>query len=97
MGATGSDATVFLFGSRVQGENRPNRDWDIGILGEARIPNRRLALVREQASFEAWPYRMDVVDFMSAPDWFLRSALRHTSILSGPPSRLEKLEKTADG
>ena len=66
---------VFLFGSRVTGENRKWSDADIGILGQQKIPYGKLIEIESELSDSDMPYHVEIVDFKSVTPEFAKIAL----------------------
>ncbi|HMP77368.1 MAG TPA: nucleotidyltransferase domain-containing protein [Kiritimatiellia bacterium] len=64
-----------LFGSRATGHNRPNSDWDIGVLGPR--PLFPMERTRMRMVIEEWPtlHTIDLVDLTAASERFRTAAL----------------------
>ena len=67
----GERGSLFLFGSRARGANRPGGDFDIGVSPAAGTTWQQFCVWRSKAAEIAWPYRIDVVDLSRAPKEFL--------------------------
>ena len=64
-----------LFGSRATGHNRPNSDWDIGVLGPR--PLLPMERTRMRMVIEEWPtlHTIDLVDLTASSERFRAAAL----------------------
>ncbi len=68
---------VFIFGSRVKGDNSLRSDIDVGILGDNAVPLVKMFKIREE--FDNLPvlYKIDLVDFKVASEKFRKEALKN--------------------
>lgn len=71
--AKGNKASLFLFGSRARGCERTRADWDFGVSLPEKGMCREFVILKQKLVDEAFPYRVDIVDVSSAPDWFIQS------------------------
>lgn len=66
---------AFLFGSRAKGTAREWSDFDIGIQGSQPLSlDQKLNILTD---FDDTPYRVDIVDFFTAKEWFKKIALQY--------------------
>lgn len=70
--------SAFLFGSRVNGGNRPWSDVDVGIFGPHPIPGSVLEKIRGDLDDSSLPYRVDLVDFKKTSQNFKKVASINT-------------------
>lgn len=73
------EACVFLFGSRIASNYTKYSDWDIGIYSARKSFNaRRFLLLKENVDDlnDDLPVKIELTNFDTAPDWFVR-ALKH--------------------
>lgn len=75
---------IFLFGSRATGKASRWSDYDVGVLGQEKIPLATLAQIEEELENSSLPYRVEVVDFKRVTDRFARVALQRTKVWSTP-------------
>jgi len=68
---------IFFFGSRVEGDNFPRADIDIGIEGPEKIPARIKLRIEEEIDQLPTLYKFDVVDFKNISGKFREEALKH--------------------
>lgn len=68
---------VFFFGSRVEGDNFPRADIDIGIEGPEEIPAEIKLEIKERIDNLPTLYKFDVVDFKEVSESFKKEALKH--------------------
>lgn len=68
---------VFVFGSRVKGDNSLRSDIDVGILGDDAVPLDKMFKIREE--FDNLPilYKIDLVDFTIVSEKFKKEALKN--------------------
>ena len=67
--------TVFLFGSRADGEYRSDSDLDIGFVADEKIDLFVFTQIREALNNSIVPYRFDLVDFSVVSDDFKKIAM----------------------
>lgn len=72
----GDNYKTFIFGSRATGKLRHFSDFDLGILGQKKIPGHILEKIREDLENSSIPYKVDVVDFNKVSTEFRSLALR---------------------
>ena len=70
------DYSVFLFGSRAEGQERETSDLDIGFLGIKPVPEKLIREIREALDESVIPYRVDLVDFHKVDPAFKVIALK---------------------
>lgn len=75
---------VFIFGSRATGKAPRWSDYDVGVLGQDKIPLTIMAQIEEELENSSLPYRGEVVDFKRITAKFARVALQETKIWSTP-------------
>ena len=68
---------VFLFGSRVKGDNFPRADIDIGIKGPKAVPSEIKLEIEERINNLPTLYKFDIVDFKEVSKEFKREASKH--------------------
>lgn len=68
---------VFLFGSRVRGDNFERADIDIGIDGPQKILENIKLQIQEDLEKIPVLYKFDVVDFKSVSEKFKKQALKN--------------------
>jgi predicted nucleotidyltransferase len=66
--------SVFLFGSRVKGNNSPSSDIDIGIEGPESVPPEIMFKIREEIEEIPTLYSFDIVDFNTVTEDFRKKA-----------------------
>lgn len=71
---------VWAFGSRVSGSAREFSDLDIVIVADQPIEFELLGRIRDEFSLSDLPFKVDVVDWASAPN-FQKAILAHREIL----------------
>lgn len=69
---------VFIFGSRVLGNNRKFSDIDLGINGPKPLTAKEYLNIKEAFDQSDLPYRVDLVDFMNVSDKFKQVSLLNT-------------------
>lgn len=72
-----ADCQIFIFGSRVTGENQRFSDVDVGILGPKMIPGHMMVKIQEELESSRIPFKIDVVDFQKVSDSFRQLALKN--------------------
>lgn len=72
-------ARLCLFGSRARGEASERSDIDLAMIAAERLPGDLLARIRESLEDAPIPFRVDVVDYQSAPQE-LRQAIDREGI-----------------
>lgn len=72
-------AGLKLFGSRARGDARRASDIDLALVAAQPIDPAELAGLREALEESAVPFRVDLVDYASAPD-SLREAIDREGI-----------------
>jgi predicted nucleotidyltransferase len=75
-GLRGHRARVFLFGSRVRGDQRVASDVDVTVLPLGPVPVGLLARIREELDESRVPFVVDLVDLREAPPALRERALR---------------------
>ncbi|MFH1830041.1 MAG: helix-turn-helix domain-containing protein [Pseudomonadota bacterium] len=85
--AQNKDADLFLIGSRAKGKKGVRPDWDFAIYFPDLKMHLDLASLKQRVSDIAFPHRIDIVDFTSAPDWFKRSIADDAIRMSGATTR----------
>ncbi|MEK7808545.1 MAG: HI0074 family nucleotidyltransferase substrate-binding subunit [Chloroflexota bacterium] len=70
------DYGAVLFGSRAKGCARVGSDWDIGLIGPARLSGNVVENIREELDELPTLHTFDVVDFADLTDAFQATALR---------------------
>jgi predicted nucleotidyltransferase len=73
------DIRLKLFGSRARGDARRVSDIDLALIASQPIPSADMALLREAFDESRIPFRIDLVDYASAP-YSLRSAIDREGI-----------------
>lgn len=68
---------VFIFGSRVKGDNSSRSDIDIGILGDSAVPADVMFKIKDDIDNLPVLYKIDVVDFKNVPEKFKKEALKN--------------------
>jgi len=77
------DYKVFLFGSRVRGDNFERSDIDIGIKGPKPLPTQTKLDIEEDLENLPILYPIDLVDFgKNASDTFKKHALKNVEYLN---------------
>ncbi|WP_148161807.1 nucleotidyltransferase domain-containing protein [Hydrogenobacter thermophilus] len=71
----GKKVKVYLFGSRVKGQNTPRSDLDLGFLSEEEI-GYELFLLRELLEESNLPFSVDVVDLSRVGEEFRNLVLK---------------------
>lgn len=75
---------VYLFGSRAEGVERPDSDWDVALLWREDVPSmeraRRRYVLMEQLA-QLLGARVDVVDLRAAPPLLAAQAIRGRLLL----------------
>jgi hypothetical protein len=81
-GKSGEKYKIYLYGSQLVSPNH-NKDFDIGFQTQnSKISFREYALLKQKVEDIAFPYRVDLKNLNSAPDWFRESALSNFMILN---------------
>ena len=78
-----SEHFVFLFGSRVNRNNKRTSDVDIGIMGKkpiGKIYNKIINDIEESIV----PYKVDVIDFSMVDEKFKKKAMANIEIWNQP-------------
>lgn len=75
---------VFLFGSRVTGNNHRLSDIDVGILGNQRLPAIKQLEIEESLENSDIILKVDVVDFSTVSSDFKKEALSNIEIWNCP-------------
>ena len=75
---------VWVFGSRATGQSRPYSDLDLAIGGDIPLSLAILAALSEDFENSLLPFKVDVVDWATAPDSF-RQIIAPTRILLQKP------------
>ena len=75
---------VWVFGSRTTGQSRPYSDLDLAIGGDIPLSLAILAALSEDFENSLLPFKVDVVDWATAPDSF-RQIIAPTRILLQKP------------
>ena len=65
------NTTVWAFGSRAKHQVKPFSDLDLAIIGETPLPINLLAVMAEDFTELALPFKVDLVDLV---DWAVASA-----------------------
>lgn len=73
------DARLKLFGSRARGDARPASDIDLALVAKQPIAATDMAVLREALDESQIPFRIDLVDYASAPS-YLRAAIDREGI-----------------
>ena len=74
------DADVFLFGSRASGEAEKRSDYDVAYWADHDPSASQLARLRENLEELPIPAHVDIVDFKSVPDEFMRLVLEERKV-----------------
>ena len=61
---------VWAFGSRVKGTAKPYSDLDLAVLGENPLPLATMADLAEDFSDSDFPFKVDIVDWVTTADRF---------------------------
>jgi predicted nucleotidyltransferase len=77
------DAFVFIFGSRADDSAKYNSDWDIGVIGDGKIPGSALERARDSLEKIRTLQSFDLVDFAAVPEEFRKIAMRKLIPLIG--------------
>ncbi len=77
---------VFLFGSRANGKSKVNSDFDIGILGEEKLPNKIAREIKDEIDESRIPHKVDLIDFKSVDEKFRNIALEKIILWNTPKS-----------
>lgn len=73
---------IFLFGSRVRGDNFPRSDVDIGIEGPVAISAEVKIALEEELDNLSTLYTFELVDFRNVSEKFRDEALKYTEQLN---------------
>jgi len=73
------DIGLKLFGSRARGDARRASDIDLALVGKQPIAAADMAALREALEESPVPFRIDLVDYASAPA-YLRAAIDREGI-----------------
>lgn len=65
---------LFIFGSRVRGDNRQYSDIDMGVEGKQQLSGQDYFNLTDALEESDLPYRVDVVDFSTVTDHFKHKA-----------------------
>ncbi|MBI2092916.1 MAG: nucleotidyltransferase domain-containing protein [Deltaproteobacteria bacterium] len=68
-----NSADLILFGSRAAGKKGIRHDFDFAINFHKKANDKGLKLLRQSIMDGVFPYRIDVVNLNSAPEWFKAS------------------------
>ena len=63
----GTPFSAYLFGSRATGKAHNKSDWDIAIIGPARLDAILLMQIEESLESANFPNEVDIVDLFTAP------------------------------
>lgn len=66
---------IFVFGSRVKGDNFPRSDIDIGVTGPKKVESSVKLAIKEELENLPTLYKIDLVDFGDVSDGFRKKAL----------------------
>jgi predicted nucleotidyltransferase len=78
----GLDARLFLFGSRVRGDNRARSDFDLAIEAGRPLPAAVMADLRDGLEELPTLFRIDLVDAASVSDSFFAEAFSRVEELA---------------
>ncbi|MEA2092450.1 MAG: nucleotidyltransferase domain-containing protein [Patescibacteria group bacterium] len=73
---------VFFFGSRVGGKGDERSDIDVGISGSESLPLDVISEIKEEVEKIPILYKIDVVDFTSAEEKFVKIAEKNIEIIN---------------
>jgi predicted nucleotidyltransferase len=79
-GLGNTPCTIFLFGSRVRGEQNPASDFDIAVDSTGEI-SASLSLLREELENSNIPQKVDLVDLKQTSEEFRSVILREGVII----------------
>jgi len=68
---------IFFFGSRVNGDNFPRADIDIGIEGPEKLPIKAKLKIEEDLDNIPTLYKLELVDFNTVSEKFQKEALKY--------------------
>ena len=68
---------VFIFGSRVRGDNFERADIDIGIDGPDEVPSQAFLDIKDELEKIPFLYKIDFVDFKTVSENFRKEALKN--------------------
>ncbi len=75
---------VFLFGSRARDLRNNHGDIDIGLLGEAVVPEQLMIELNEAIDRSDCPLQVDFVDFLRTDSKFKQIALKDIVVWNQP-------------
>lgn len=67
---------IFIFGSRVRGDNFPRTDIDIGIDCQKEISGETIEKIKNEIDSLPTLYKFDIVDFKTISEEFKKEALK---------------------
>lgn len=73
---------VFFFGSRVSGKGDERSDIDVGISGSESLSLDVISEIKEEIEELPILYKIDVVDFTSAEEKFIKIAEKNIEIIN---------------
>lgn len=73
---------VFLFGSRVRGDNFDRSDIDVGVEGPAELNSSDKLQIEEEIDRLPTLYKFDLVDFKTVSAKFRKEALNNVEYLN---------------
>lgn len=68
-----NSADLILFGSRAAGKKGVRHDFDFAVYFHKKTNDEGLKKIKRSLTDKAFPYRVDIVDLNSAPEWFTSS------------------------
>ena len=75
------DATVWAFGSRVKGSNRPASDLDLAVLCDKETAKTQLPTLNEIFIESDIPFKIQLLDFNRLPENMQDSIKKHYVII----------------
>ena len=71
---------VFIFGSRVRGDNCTASDVDIGYIPKDNFDERKITFLKDRFEDSTIPYKVEVINFNSVSEDFRNEALKDIEI-----------------
>ena len=78
------DSTVWAFGSRVKGSNRPASDLDLAVLCDKETAKKKLPKLNEVFIESDVPFKIQLLDFKRLPENMQENIVKKHVILYQP-------------
>ncbi|MFH1761732.1 MAG: nucleotidyltransferase domain-containing protein [bacterium] len=72
---------MFLFGSRAAGTAKLKSDFDIGVMGDKKLPIDLFYKIEDMLDSIKTLYRLELIDFWNVSPAFKKQALKQIEVL----------------